>query len=156
MSVTVNIVGFDQRYAQAFAALNYQWIEAYFSIEDEDRLALDDPEGYAIKPGGEIFFLLEDELVVGTVAMVPHGSDKVYELAKMAVHPDKRGLGYGSRLMRHCIEYARGKQAQEVMLVTNDRLAPAVATYVAAGFRPIENFVDHRYERGNLAMRLAL
>ena len=26
-----------------------------FSVEEEDRKALDDPEGYAIKPGGNIF-----------------------------------------------------------------------------------------------------
>ena len=44
-----------------FASLNYQWITEYY-VEEEDRKALDDPEGYAIKPGGNIFFLLEAEL----------------------------------------------------------------------------------------------
>jgi GNAT superfamily N-acetyltransferase len=155
-TATVKIVGYDLRYAKAFAALNYEWIETFFRVEDEDRKALEDPEGYAINPGGEIFFLLENDVAVGTAAMVPYGSDKLYELAKMAVRPDKRGLGYGSRLMQRCVDFARDRNADEVMLVTNDILAPALATYEAAGFRPVENYTDSRYERGNLEMRLRL
>jgi hypothetical protein len=55
----------------------------------EDRLALDDPYNYAIKPGGEVFFALLNDEVVGCVAMVPKQRVKnqvvEFELAKMAV-----------------------------------------------------------------------
>ena len=51
----VQIVDYEVRFASHFASLNYQWITEYFRVEEEDRKALDDPEGYAIKPGGNIF-----------------------------------------------------------------------------------------------------
>lgn len=150
----VCVVTFDERYAEAFAELNYQWIEHYFEVEEEDRIALGDPVGYALDPGGEIFFVLEDAHPVGTVAMVPKGGG-VFELAKMAVRPDRQGLGYSKLLMDACLDFARGRGAREVMLVTNDILAPALGLYNRAGFEAVE-FSDQRYDRGNLEMHLQL
>ena len=60
----MRITGYSPAYAADFARLNYQWIEQYFRIEDEDRTALDHPEAYAIEPGGEIFFLLIGETIM--------------------------------------------------------------------------------------------
>ena len=157
----VQIVDYEVRFASYFASLNYQWITEYFRVEEEDRKALDDPEGYAIRPGGNIFFLLEDEIPVGTVAMVPitrseEEQELCFELAKMAVRPDCRGKGYGSMLMQYCIDFARSAEAHEIMLVTNDVLSAAVALYEQAGFREVSEYSDSRYERGNLEMRLTL
>ncbi len=152
--MNVEIVTFDPRHAAAFAALNYEWIERFFEVEDEDRKALDHPEAYAIEPGGEIFFVLEDGEAVGTVAMVPHGEG--FELAKMAVRPDRQGRGYSKLLMDACLAFARERGATEVMLVTNDVLAPALGLYKQAGFRPVERYTDDRYARGNLQMLLTL
>ncbi len=156
--MTARVDTYDPAYARAFAELNYQWIKEYFVVEDEDRAALEDPEGYAINPGGEIFVVLEDDVVVGCVAMVPAKGDEegvVYELAKMAVRPDRRGRGHSQLLMQACIDFARGKDADEIMLVTNDVLAPALGLYTSAGFQAV-TFSDTRYERGNLEMRLPL
>jgi len=58
MAGGVELVTFQTQFAKAFAELNYQWIEHYFSVEEEDRLALDHPVEYALNPGGEIFFWL--------------------------------------------------------------------------------------------------
>lgn len=158
--MTARLITYDARYAPDFARLNYQWIEEYFAVEEEDRLALEDPQGYAIAPGGEIFFVLEDEVAVGTVAMVPFkgevaDSRRIYELAKMAVAPEQRGRGYSHMLMQACIDFARDRQAHEIMLVTNDMLAPALGLYERAGFKPAQ-YSDSRYARGNLEMRLQL
>ena len=74
----------------------------------------------------------------------------------MAVRPDRRGKGYGSMLMQHCLDFARSAKAREIMLVTNDVLSAAVALYEQAGFREVSEYSDDRYERGNLEMRLTL
>jgi GNAT superfamily N-acetyltransferase len=155
----VRLTTYDRRYAADFARLNYQWIETFFVIETEDRLALEDPEGYAIRTGGEIFFVLEGERVVGTAAMVPFKAAPgagTYELAKMAVQPDCQGRGYSKLLMQACIDFARAKHASEIVLITNDQLAPALGLYTAAGFVPMPQNSDGRYARGNLEMRLYL
>lgn len=152
------LITYDPRYADDFAALNYEWIETYFAIEDEDRKALDNPQGYALAKGGEIFFVLEGELAVGTVAMVPvpDTGGRILELAKMAVRPDRQGRGYSRLLMDACIDFARNRGAQEIMLVTNDSLAPALGLYTSSGFVATPQYQDARYARGNLEMRLRL
>ncbi len=163
----VSLISYDPRFAADFARLNYQWIEQYFAIETEDRLALDNPEAYAIHTGGEIFFLLEDDAVVGTVAMVPFkGGDvvgqsqrispQIYELAKMAVDPLFQGRGHSKLLMRACIDFAQSRGASEIVLITNDQLGPALGLYTQAGFVPMPQNSDTRYARGNLEMRLTL
>ena len=154
------IVGFDTRYAEAFARLNYQWIEHYFAVEAEDRRALDHPFEYAIAPGGEIFFALLGSQVVGCVAMVPKSadgnSDLEFELAKMAVQPDHQGQGIGRLLLEQCVQYARQRGATRVLLTTNDILKPALRVYHKAGFEDLPINPDSRYVRGNLAMQLIL
>ena len=154
------VVTYDRAYAQAFADLNYQWIEHYFEIEEEDRKALDNPEGYALAKGGQIFFVLIDEEPVGTVAMVPHAwqGERVhtFELAKMAVRPDCQGKGLSVPLMQACVDFARDAEAIEIMLVTTDCLPPAVTLYELFGFRAQPVLEDQRYSRGNLQMVLTL
>lgn len=158
--MTVRVVTYQAEYAPAFAELNYQWIKQYFAVEDTDRKALDHPETYAL--GGEIFFVLKDDEPVGTVAMVPYGDAggiehaRVYELAKMAVRPDQQGLGFSRLLMDACIEFARQRGAREIMLQTNDVLAPALGLYQRYGFKAVERVSDDRYQRANLEMWLSL
>lgn len=151
----VTICGFREEHAEAFAALNYAWIERYFAIEDEDRKVLENPQGYVLAPGGEIFFALAGAEAVGTVAMVPVAAD-VFELAKMAVTPAYQGRGVSRLLMRRCIDFARERNAREILLVTNDSLAPALGLYLSTGFVAAERLTDARYARGNLEMRLTL
>ena len=74
----------------------------------------------------------------------------------MAVTPDHQGLGLGRRLLESCLDFARGKDAAEVLLVTNSVLEPAVTLYESFGFQPLERMEDQRYSRGNLEMRLRL
>ncbi|MEM7076995.1 MAG: GNAT family N-acetyltransferase [Pseudomonadota bacterium] len=153
------LIGYDPRFRTAFAALNYEWIERYFAVEQEDRLALEDPEGYALNKGGEIFFVVEDDTAVGTVAMVPDKESNdpgVWELAKMAVRPDRQGYGYSRLLMDACVDFARARNAKEIMLVTNDVLTPALGLYTSSGFVAQPQMTDQRYSRGNLQMRLRL
>ena len=159
----VTLVPYHKQFAEAFASLNYEWIKQYFEIEKEDTLALENPHDYAIEPGGQIFFVLEGGEPVGTVAMVPfkgqtglHPQGKVFELAKMAVRPDRQGRGYSKLLMQACIDFARSAGAHEVVLITNDRLKPALALYEASGFQAMPVNGDTRYARGNLEMRLQL
>ena len=151
----VEVVGFSERLAPDFARLNYAWIERYFSIEAEDTRVLGDPRTHILDPGGEIFFVLVDDEVAGTVAMTPHAPG-VFELAKMAVDPGWQGQRLGHRLMDACIEFAKHRGASEIVLVTNDRLDAALALYRSAGFEALTTLSDRRYARGNLQMRLRL
>ena len=154
------VVTFKAKYANAFAELNYAWIKTYFSIEEEDHRSLDSPYDYAIEPGGEIFFMLRSDQVIGTVALVPvnpkEADLETFELAKMAIDPAFQGRGLGQKLLSHCIDWARSKRAKYIVLTTNDVLKPALRVYEKAGFVEEPDNFDDRYRRGNLTMRLVL
>ena len=149
------LVTYADDWAADFARLNYDWIERLFEVEEEDVHALSNPREYVIDRGGEIFFVLADGVPVGTVAMTPH-SEGVFELAKMAVDPGWQGQGLSRLLMEACIGFAVERGALEIMLVTNDGLAPALGLYEAFGFVAEPVYADGRYTRGNLEMRRKL
>ena len=90
----LKIVPFKLDYKSDFEYLNRQWIEEYFVMEEEDLKTLQNPESYVMEKGGEIFFAILNDNVVGTAAMIPT-SNGVYELAKMAVAKKLQGLGIG-------------------------------------------------------------
>src|SRR5512138_2787648 len=100
------VVTYEPRWRDAFARLNREWIEAYFTLEAADLEVFADPAAAIVAPGGQIFFVIEGDEVLGTCAVVPHAPG-VYEIAKMAVAPAARGRGYGDLLMEACVDYAR-------------------------------------------------
>ena len=151
----LKIVPFKLDYKSDFEYLNRQWIEEYFVMEEEDLKTLQNPESYVMEKGGEIFFAILNDDVVGTAAMIPT-SNGVYELAKMAVAKNLQGLGIGKKLLRRCIDFSIAKNASEIFLITNDVLKPALNLYLSAGFVLNELNDDDRYDRGNTKMNLIL
>ena len=124
-------------------------------MEDEDFNTLQHPESYILAKSGEIFFAVLDQEVIGTAAMIPT-SDKVFELAKMAVRKDVQGRGVGKLLLKKCISFAKERNALEIFLLTNDVLKPALNLYLSSGFVLNNDYDDERYERGNTKMYLTL
>ena len=100
--------------ATAFRTLNEEWITRYFTLEEKDREILGDPVGKILKHGGHILMVWLGHQAVGCVALIPMG-DGVYELSKMAVSPEMRGLGIGRRLLLEAISLARQDRSQVVI-----------------------------------------
>ncbi len=67
----------------------------------------------------------------------------VGEIKRMWLHPDRRDLGLGTRLLAALESAARGAGHREVRLDTNRRLGAAVALYERAGYRRIERYNDN-------------
>lgn len=150
-----SVVTYSREFLPAFMALNREWIEHYFKIEEMDLLQMEHAEEAIIQKGGEIFFILAQGEVVGTCAMVPHGPD-CYELAKMAVDTKVRGRGYGDILMQTSIKWARERNAKKVMLLSNTVLTPAIELYKKHGFRTVRLGKHPDYDRCNIEMELDL
>ena len=151
----LNIVSYKKKYKADFEKLNREWIEEFFQMEDEDFYTLQNPESYVIEKNGEIFFALYDQKVIGTAAMIPF-SDGIFELAKMSVMKGYQGRGVGKLLLKRCIQFAQEKQADEIFLLTNDVLKPALNLYLSCGFKIKDKYDDERYKRGNTKMTLMI
>lgn len=150
----VTIVSFDEEYSSIFYELNKLWIEESWLLEESDKFDLLNPKESIIDKGGEIFFALIDDNVVGTVAMI-RSEDRIYELAKMTVEINYRGNGVANKLMDQCLNYAMNNNAQQIYLITNDTLLIARNLYDKYGFKEVKLDSD-KYLRGNVKMVLNL
>jgi putative acetyltransferase len=143
--------------ATAFRTLNEEWITRYFTLEKADRETLGDPENKVLKKGGYIFMAYLGEQAIGCVALIPT-EPGTYEVSKMAVSPELRGLGIGRRLLQHALSHAKRIGAKRLFLASNSRLENAVHLYESIGFRhvPAEKLPPSEYVRSNVFMELPL
>mgnify|MGYP001434866026 CR=1 FL=1 len=149
----ITIVGFNKKYSEQFYMLNKSWIEETWHLEDSDKKDLLNPDKI-VHNGGQVFFALEDQKVIGTVAMIKSSDDR-FELAKMTVKGDFRGKGIANKLMDECLKFAEQNNAKEIFLISNDSLKIARNLYDKYGFKEVD-LDSQKYHRGNVKMRLIL
>ncbi len=154
--MTFDIVRFRPELGQAFKDLNLEWIEEYFIPEESDYKSLNDPQGYVIDKGGEIFFALYDGEPIGVCALAKSAYPEYdFELSKMGVRKEFQSKGVGKMLSKKVIEEARLRGGKTIFLESNTSLIPALKLYEKLGFKKIENFVSE-YARSDIQMVLHL
>ncbi|AKD53688.1 bifunctional helix-turn-helix transcriptional regulator/GNAT family N-acetyltransferase [Spirosoma radiotolerans] len=152
----IQIVPYQEHYQAQFKSLNEEWISAYFTMEESDYKALDNPKAHILDKGGQIFVALYRNEPVGVCALIKM-DDPVYdfELAKMAVSPKAQGKSIGKRLGEAAIEAAREVGASRIYLESNTRLTPAINLYYKLGFQKVVGRPTP-YQRCNIQMELTL
>jgi GNAT superfamily N-acetyltransferase len=149
--IKLQIVGYAPKYASAFKELNEAWIKKFFEIEEEDRKALNDPDGI-IDDGGYIFIALSEGKEVGVCALRKVNSE-VFEFSKMAVAENSQGLGIGRKLVEAAIEKAKAVGAKRIYLEGNKALEASIHLYRKLGFKEIE-WQSSAYKRVNIIMEM--
>ena len=147
----VEIVNYVAEYKPFIKTLNYEWLEKYFSVEENDVIQLSNPQEEIIDKGGKIYFALLNNAVVGTSSLMKV-NDEEYELAKMAVTDSSQGLGIGKLLLEHCLQEAKLLGAKTVSLFSNTKLETAIALYKKYGFVETPMPTDIHYKRANIKM----
>jgi ribosomal protein S18 acetylase RimI-like enzyme len=146
---------FQRQHATAFDALNRAWLVEHGLIEAADEPHLRDPYGTIIAVGGQAFVAIEDENVIGTCAIVPHGPGE-FELVKLAVAPEAQGRGIGRQLIDACVSHARTVGAKRLTLLSSTRLGAALRLYERAGFRHAPLPASNPYVTADVHMVLEL
>ena len=152
MKNEIIIIPFREELTSHFRDLNIAWLEKYFFVEDHDRYVLENAKKYIIDKDGYIFFALYNNKVVGTVALM--NEKEGYELSKMAVLPDYQGLKIGQLLLKYCINFAKTKEWEKLLLYSNTVLENAIYIYKKYGFKEVELESDCPYQRSNIKMVL--
>ena len=132
-NMQVEIIDYQPQYKQAFTEMNIEWISHFFTVEPHDIEQLENPDEYILSKGGKIFFAKYGEDIIGTVALVKV-SETSYEMAKMAVRPQYKGMGAGEKLGLHLIEEAKNLGCTYLFLESNQSLTPALTLYKKLGF----------------------
>jgi ribosomal protein S18 acetylase RimI-like enzyme len=151
----IEIVGFRPELRPEFERLNRLWLEGHDLLEQVDLDYLQEPERHILAGGGEVFFAMKGQAVVGTCAAI-RMSSTTFELAKLAVEPAARGGGLGRRLCDAVSSYAMQAGATELVLTSHTSLTDALRLYESIGFRQEPLPADLRYETANVFMRMTL
>lgn len=150
----IEMVEFEPKYSTVFSALNYRWIEKYFTVEDSDRAMLDAPQQYILDGGGYIVIALYKSEPVGTCALIKH-EDGRFELAKMAVTDKAKGKSVGYLMGVNVLDKARESGADQVFLESNTQLTAAINLYKKLGFVKVVG-KPSPYARCNIQMEILL
>lgn len=155
VSTSVEILEYDSQYKNDFKRLNMEWM-AQFKLDVAHQLLIDDPEAEIINKGGAVFFAKVDNQIVGTGALIRE-SNKLYEIADMAVTPQYRGRHIGKSLLIKAVEKAKSLGAKQVYLITSTHLTTSIEMYKTYGFRetPFDPEMS-RYEGSDVKMVLNL
>lgn len=150
----VIIIEFSDRHKDAFRTLNEEWLKKYFTIEPIDAALLSEPKKEILDKGGKIFYAMEDDEIVGTVALLNEGNG-VFELGKMAVTEKHQGAGIGKKLLEHALRFAKESGMKKVILYSHTSLKSAIHLYRKFGFVEAPLDTGH-YQRSDIKMEKAL
>ena len=153
-SQDVEIIDYTTEFHAAFKQLNCEWIETYFTLEEQDLIYLDHPTEKILEQGGHIFMARYQGEVVGTGALV-NVDNETYELAKMAVTERARGKHIGFLLGQSLIAKAREFGAKRLLIQSNTALEAAINLYYKLGFQRIVG-KPSPYEKCNIQLELWL
>lgn len=127
------IIEYRKDLAPYFKQINMDWLEKYFVAEPYDVEVLSNPEKYILEKGGNIYFVAEEGIPKGAVALMNNEYGEL-ELTKMGVDESAQRKGYGNLLIQHCIQKAREIGVKDLILYSNTKLSPAIHLYKKFGF----------------------
>jgi GNAT superfamily N-acetyltransferase len=133
-SSDLKILDYTDAHAAAFHDINTQWIESMFVLEDHDRHVLTHPRELIIDPGGAILMVSSiTHGIVGACALMKT-SEGIFELTKMGVLENARGLKAGEFLLRAVLERAATMGMTTLYLLTSSKCEAAIHLYEKNGF----------------------
>ena len=145
----MRVVPYEPRFKNDFVEMNKAWIRDMFVLEAEDISFFNNFEGM-LAQGGEIFFTLDDNDKVLACCLIGPMADGEWEIAKFASTGEVKGAG--TLCLQACIDYARDKGIEKILIVSNTKCEAGVHLYRKFGFNEIP--VDRKrfpFERANIA-----
>lgn len=133
----VEVILYEDRYADDFRRLNLEWLDKYNLTEEYDLVVLDDPRGKVLDSGGVIYLAKAGEEIVGSAGLMKE-HEGVYELVKMAVTEQWQGKGISKLLLDKCLAFAREHGFKMITLYSNSQLQRAIKMYEKYGFRHVK------------------
>ena len=131
----VDILDYRPSLKAHFTGLIKPWLSGVLkgTLETEDEFTVHHPDQAYLLNGGFIFFAMQGEKCLGTVALKRLDEDS-FEFAKLFVDPDTRGLGIATKLIERCMSRCRENDAKQLWLQTTMSMPLAHKLYYKLGF----------------------
>lgn len=155
MASSLSFIPYSSAYAEAFKALNVEWLSHYFEVEPYDEKVLSNPKEEILDAGGFIFMVEKKQQTIGTFAFIKK-AEGLFEFSKMAVTPHLRGQGIGNQIMQFAIQFAEQHHWNKLILYSNTSLENSIYLYRKYGFQEVPIDPGILYARGNIKMELDL
>jgi N-acetylglutamate synthase-like GNAT family acetyltransferase len=152
----LTIIEYDDSLAQDFYTINAQWIETMFVLEATDIDVLTHPRETIIDKGGVILFVRSAEHGIAGTCALKKTSEGCFELTKMGVRENVRGMKAGEFLLAAILERARSMQIEKLYLLTSKKCEAAIHLYEKYGFEHSEEIMrdyGQSYRRCDVAMK---
>lgn len=146
---------YSDELAADFYRINAEWVQAMFTLEENDIQILTHPRELIMDRGGDILFVeTPDAGVIGTCALI-RMEEGVFELTKMGVSEAARGRKAGEFLLAATLDRAREIGMDRLYLLTSRKCGPAIHLYEKLGFEHSDDIMRRygsRYARCDVAM----
>lgn len=132
----MKVVPYDPKYREAFIQMNEAWINEMFALEAEDIRVLSSFE-QSLERGGQIFFAVDDQDEAMACCMISPLPNGEWEIEKFAARGMYTGTGAGSACLKACIDYAKQRRVEKIVVVSNHKCVHAVHLYRKFGFTEV-------------------
>jgi len=131
----ISILDYKPSLKDHFTALIKPWLAEVINetLEEEDELIVHYPDKAYLLGGGFIFFAMQGDICLGTVAL-KRLDEHTFEFAKLFVNPENRKSGIATRLIDRCITRCKENQARQLWLQSTLSMASAHTLYYKLGF----------------------
>jgi len=130
------------------------WLDISLCFQNFDKELAGLPGNYA-PPSGRLLLALEDDQLVGCVALRPL-PDQTCEMKRLYVRPEFRGRGWGRKMVEAIVAAAQELGYSRMRLDTlPGKMDQALAMYRRFGFREIDPYYENPVE-GATFMELTL
>ena len=149
----MKIIPYDKSFKDEFIEMNKFWISEMFVLEEEDLKLLNNVDE-AIENGSEIFFAIDDEnndevLACCMINPLPTGE---WEIDKFCAKGMSTGTSAGTACLKACIDFAKDKKAEKIVIVSNKKCKAAIHLHMKLGFREVPvDFEKFPFERADIA-----
>lgn len=133
----VEIIDYQAIYFERWRDINEAWIKKAYVMEEIDSQHCSEPESSILANGGIILLAKIGGEIVGTAGLIKD-DDETYELIKMAVDENYRGMGIGKMLCQAAIDRSKHEGAKLLYLFSNTGGSDkAIQIYYQLGFQKV-------------------
>lgn len=157
-----HIVALNRHHEKSVYDLNMAWLTRYFpnQISEHDLALLKSPLQYTSQHGGAVWVatreMNEQDVVLGTIVLIPHDQGKAGEILKLSVAEHCQGKGIAQALLSYVISYAQSVGMEKLTLETASCLTAAKRLYDKNGFVEMPPQKTSLYERADVYMEKLL